>query len=101
MTSNLIIYHKDKNCYSENRITWDDNESIPSRGSTQPFTDSELEQPHVLELIANHLSPSKKYDEAYINSYCTCFANRFARLRRKLVDMGKLTRENGYCERKL
>lgn len=95
-----LIQHQfviDNKGYYENKNLW--NTYSPPPASNRVLSDSDIEKPAVLSLIAGHLSFDTDYTEAYINEYCRCFTPDYARLRRKLIDDGYFTRENGIYKR--
>ncbi len=63
------------------------------------FSDTKLEEAKYLDLIVSYLQPQKTYNEHEISSYCACFTDDFARLRRKLVDSKRLIRKDGIYQR--
>jgi predicted O-methyltransferase YrrM len=59
------------------------------------FSDSRLEEPTALTRIAEIFAEERDYSEAEVSTLCSLFTNDFARLRRRLVDEGLLTRRSG------
>lgn len=100
LLSAKIIQYKD-GMYSEDPSFWKNLSPDESSGMYHEMNDACLENPNVLDLIVGQLSPHKEYSEAYISRYCSFFTDDFARLRRKLVDDGRLLKNgNTYMVRK-
>ena len=69
------------------------------RRERRNFTDSELESPDLLSRIAGMFVRGRSYSEAMVSEMCGAVSPDHARLRRKLVDDGYLTRAGNRYER--
>lgn len=76
----------------ENSRFWDEAATFSSKDTS--LSVSQIESNDIITAIASHLEMDKKYSEKFINYYCSCFIDDYARLRRKLVDKKLLERDN-------
>lgn len=77
---------------------WHDTLPVDRRDRSN-LTDAQLESPDVLARIAQMFVPGRPYSEATVSRMCATVSPDFARLRRKLVDEGFVTRSGNQYER--
>ena len=90
ISSGLITFANGQ--YQENDNFWSDYPDDPRRNDVE-MTDVNLETPAILDAIAAHLEAGRLYTEVEISNYCRVFTDDFARLRRKLIDTKRLSRD--------
>lgn len=89
---NLICYIDGK--LTENNNFWCSFQNKPNINQFRELSDVQLEEEVILDLIVAYLDSNQEYSEKYISEYCYCFTDDYARLRRKLIDTGRLIRVN-------
>lgn len=96
LASGLVTYAD--GIFSASDAPWTNAVSTRRRGRRN-LTDSELESPDLLSRIAGMFVRGRSYSEAMVSEMCGAVSSDHARLRRKLVDDGYLTRIGNLYER--
>lgn len=96
LTSGLVTYSD--GILRASDVPWTKTVSTPCR-ERRNLTDSELESPEILSRIARMFVRGCSYSEVTVSKMCRAVSSDHARLRRKLVDDGYLTRTGDRYER--